>query len=426
MANVLIVSGSYFPYASANAVCMKEFERAMVARGDRVVYAIRKHDIDTPDMTTEGDIKIYHVARTVDLFFANCEKLKKLALPQPIAALFRLSLLGIKAVSTVYAKLRFGSLRALAETVYLDKYAAAIAKIVEEEAIDTVISVSMPFLSHKAVLRYLDTKTARAVKWVAYMIDAYSQNGVNNPTAVNEELDVMRRADRVIFLSVLKESYSGAPFNEYENKFAFVPLPLLNFSSKADATKEVCFNNQKINLVFAGTLYDDIRPLDFFAAFLRAADSERFCLHFMGKIYPRNKALLENLAQQSKAEIVLHDVQPYEVAQCAVANADIVLNFGNSNPNQIPSKTYSYIVNKKPILTFYKIDNDPSLPLLQTYPLALNIKESDTLDTEDVQRFTDFVAKAPQQTVSTEELIALYKGETAEDVCALFLESITE
>lgn len=427
MANVLIVSGSYFPYASANAVCMKEFERAMVARGDRVVYAIRKHDIDTPDVTCDGDIKIYHVARTVDLFFAACEKLKNLALPQPIKALFRLSLLGIKAVSKVYAKLRFGSLRGLAETAYLDKYAAAIAKIVEEEAIDTIISVSMPFLSHKAVLRYLDTKSARTVKWVAYMIDAYSQKyGVDDPTAVKEELDVMRRADRVVFLSVLKDSYSGAPFNEYASKFAFVPLPLLDFFSEEGENDMPLFDKEKTNFVYAGTLYDDTSSLDFFAKFLRAVDCDSFRFHFMGKLYPRNKAILEELAQECKAEIHIYGVQPFEVAQRAVEDADIVLNFGNLSPNQIPSKIYKHIVKKKPLLTFYKIDNDPSLPLLQKYPLALNIKESEASKTEDVQRFVDFVADAPQKSVSAEELISLYHGETTEDVCTLFLESIEE
>lgn len=425
MANILIVSGSYFPYASANAICMKEFEKALVERGDRVVYAIKKHDIDTPEITMEGDIKIYHVGRNVDLFFAECEKIKRMDLPQPIDVLFRSSLIGIKVVSTLYSKLKYGTLRKLAENKYLECYENTISKIVETEGIDTIISVSMPFLSHKAVMRYVEKSEKRDIKWIAYMIDAYSQKyGVNDEEKIKEELEVMRLADKIIFLSVLKESYEKEPFSTYRDKFSFIPLPLLNFKTKKEEKMNIYMDTNKINFVFAGTLYDDTSFLDYFVKFVNNVDSDKFVFHFMGKIYPRNKGLLEELREKCDAEIIIYGVQPFEFAEKSIEQADIVLNFGNLSSNQIPSKIYNYIVKRKAILTFYKIVEDPSLPMLEKYPLALNIRETNKIEKKDVDKFQKFISNMLDKEVSIKELEEIYLGDTAKDVCEKFLKYI--
>lgn len=424
MSNILIVSGSYFPYASANAICMKEFERAMTARGDKVVYAIRKHDIDTPEITYSGDIKIYHVERTIDMFFFTAEKLKSLRLPLMIRALTGISLGVIKVCSHLYAKIRYGSLRKYAEELYLKQYAETIAHIIESENIDTVISVSMPFLSHKAVLRCKKRYPDIRIKWIAYMIDAYSQKfGNSDPNKIIEEKEVIESADRTIMLSVLRSSYDIDIFREQRTKISYLPLPLLNFNHY-DGENRIKMEKKKIDFVFAGMLYDDDRKLDYFVKFVKAIDSPDYRFHFMGKYYSRNTQLLQQLKENVRSEITIYGVKPFDFAENSVAAADVVLNFGNLSVNQIPSKIYRSIVKRKPILTFYKIDEDPSLPMLKKYPLACNIKESESIKESDMERFRKFVRNLKQTDVTESQLRALYKDDISEVVCEQFLKYI--
>ena len=51
--------------------------------------------------------------------------------------------------------------------------------------------------------------------------------------------------------------------------------------------------------------------------------------------------------------------------------ADVLVNLGNRMANQMPSKVYEYLGSGKPILHLAANREDPVLPLLARYPLAL-------------------------------------------------------
>lgn len=58
-----------------------------------------------------------------------------------------------------------------------------------------------------------------------------------------------------------------------------------------------------------------------------------------------------------------------------MANADILINIGNSVPVHLPSKTLEYINTGKPFVNFYKFDECPTLSYTKRYPLCLNLSE---------------------------------------------------
>ena len=234
MANILIVSGSYFPNATANTAVVREFEKELIKHGHSVCYAIERHDIFTPKQTEQNGIQVYHTDRGIDLFYKTCENLKTVNMPQPLKFMFKTGLVFIKSVLNLYAKIFYGSQRAFSEKCYLKEYANTIKKIVDKKDIDTVISVSVPFLSHKAVLKYLNLTTDKKIKWITYMIDSYSQkpNADNKSLKIKEELEIIEKSDLTIFLSTLKKEYSKEPFAKYISKIRFLDLNVYHHYSE--------------------------------------------------------------------------------------------------------------------------------------------------------------------------------------------------
>jgi len=425
MANVLIVSGSYFPHATANAVCAKEFENILKRKGHKVYYAIRSHDIDTPRITEQDGVQIYHIEESVGEFYGTCEKLKKVSMPQPLRGMFRTALLLIRLIMHLYSGLFFGTQRKFAEKSYLKEYAKTIKYIVEEKNIDVIISVSMPFLSHKAVLAYLGKcKKEKRPKWIAYMIDAYSQKvGADNVNEkIKDEMIVLNKADKTILLSVLQSGYNKAPFDKYKEKMEYMLLPLFNLDeTNKELPQSAIAKDGFVDCVFAGTLYDETSPLAFFCDFVRAINDSKIRFHFLGKIYPNNLNMLKKLQDETNSEIVIYGFMPYDFAQQAIKEADVVINIGNSSIYQIPSKIFQYMSLIKPILTFYRIKDDTALPYLEKYPMAFNIfEESGSLEPEQLEEAKQFIFGKHDSKVSRNDLKEIYKGYTSDDVCEEF------
>lgn len=159
-----------------------------------------------------------------------------------------------------------------------------------------------------------------------------------------------------------------------------VPNPIIPTDS------DIPMPQDKINLLFTGWLYSDIRSPRYFLDIARHLD-ERFRIVFMGK---ECELLRERFDFQTGAEIVTLPNQPYQAALNAMANADILINIGNSIPVHMPSKTLEYINACKPIVNFHKLPDCPTLHYTRRYPLCLNLFEDGTPDTQVVSEFIRF------------------------------------
>ena len=161
MAEILFVSGSYFPNATANAVCVKKFEDELKRRGHKVGYCNR-NVIDT-------------VGKNSDLLFQTMEKLSRLDLPCRMGTAFRMATLCCRGFTKLLNPFCSGtSLREKAHDHYIKRYARRICEIVGERKVDLIVSVSMPFDSHLAVLeatKNLKAAGAGVPLWIAYNID---------------------------------------------------------------------------------------------------------------------------------------------------------------------------------------------------------------------------------------------------------------
>lgn len=162
-----------------------------------------------------------------------------------------------------------------------------------------------------------------------------------------------------------------------------VGFPMLTPNPRIPTGADVPMPEDKINLLFTGWLYSDIRSPKYFLELAKHLD-ERFRIVFMGK---ECELLRQRFDFDTRAQVVTLPNQPYQVALNAMAEADILINIGNSVPVHMPSKTLEYINTGKPIVNFHKLPDCPTLHYTRRYPLCLNIFEGDPPDPEGFLRF---------------------------------------
>ena len=180
--------------------------------------------------------------------------------------------------------------------------------------------------------------------------------------------------------------------------------------------------DDRIHLLFCGWLYSDIRSPKYFLDILSRLD-ERFVVTFMGR---ECEKLTERFDVQTKAELITLPQQPYETALQAMADADVMINIGNSVPVHMPSKTLEYINTGKPFVNFYKMDDCPTLYYTKRYPLCLNMSEKDTDLDAAAQRFIDFCVSSKGKTVDRALIEAEYADCTPQYIAQKILDALGE
>lgn len=426
MSNILFVSGSYFPYATANAVCAKKFEDALRAQGHHVIYCNRKHDLDEPDFHLVNGTEIFTVGKNSDIFFQSIGKLRQLRLPNGMHGAFSF---GMKCYQLMMQLRNFGkrksSLRQEAREMYLDEYAEKIREVIAAKKIDLIISVSMPFDSHCAVLRAMHAIGEIRPKWIAYCIDAYwSKAGVNPgevPAMKKEEREIFQYCDHILMLDTIEKDYAGNEFAAFRTKITSLPLPLFDLQSPLeDCSAEGIETREDVSeIVFTGTVYDDFSNIDAFIDVAREFQGEKIRFHFLGKIYPKSLANLRQLQQSMPGKLEIYGRMPYPYAQGSMQRADVLLNLANDNANQIPSKIFQYMMCRKPVLNIYRMEEDVGTMYLKKYPLAFNFDCKRDLVAQ-CQQLREWLQKAQSLSTTMKELDACFHEVTSAVVCDKF------
>ena len=425
MANILIVSGSYFPYASANAVCVKKFEDALKARGHKVIYAIKKRNISQPDKEVINDCDIYYVAKTSDLFFQTIKQLRGMKLPGKMNKAFEMSFSVFRVLNKAFSVMLRKDMHNEASEAYWNDYAKVLKSIIEEDHIDLVVSVSVPFDSHIAVLRAFNMiEESKRPKWMTYCIDAYSTKINITPEDAarkkKQEDEIYSVCDNILYLDVVEQNYMTEDFADYHHKMSALPLPTLDLSELEEYDGGFKKTEGKINIVFVGSMLDGTRDAGYFVKMIDALDDENICLHIMGNIHKNNLEQLTKLAERSKSEIHISGRVPFEYGMSAVQQADITFNIGDIDESSIPSKVIEYMKRLKPVIHFYRVPGDRGASLLKDYPLALSIYEDESLDEENVAKLRKFIAEAKDMSITMEELREIYAESESQTVCKKF------
>lgn len=233
---------------------------------------------------------------------------------------------------------------------------------------NAVISSIEPFPSALATFRL------HGPKKILYIMDppACLSGSKGTPLRTRTLPKILAKQDAILTTPFICTGLRECGFGRYDGRISSVGFPMVS-EQKTGRSTLIPKKNGRINLLFCGWLYSDIRSPQYFLDILSRLD-ERFCVYFMGK---ECEKLCERFHFTTRAQVVTLPQQPYQVALDAMAAADVLINIGNSVPVHMPSKILEYINTGKPMVNFYKFADCPTLYYTKRYPLCLNLFEED-------------------------------------------------
>ena len=214
---------------------------------------------------------------------------------------------------------------------------------------DAVISTSEPYPMA------ITASQLRRVKKNLYLMDppACVSNGAETNYRNRTLKSVLHRHDYVLTTPFIKKALEERGLPSPRSGYVTVGFPMIQ-PHDLDASEQ---KTDKIRILFCGWLYSDIRSPRYFLDIVSRLD-ERFEVTFMGR---ECELLRERFPIETKAKLITLPQQPYETALQAMADADIMINIGNSVPVHMPSKTLEYINTCKPMVNFFKMEDCPTL-----------------------------------------------------------------
>lgn len=225
-------------------------------------------------------------------------------------------------------------------------------------------------------------------------------------------------ADRIIAMESSREHHERYSTGEpYYDRIAYFDLPLLRCDPPAAGA--ALMDAGKCNLVYVGTLPGGIRSPEYLLKVFGRMEGAQYQFWFVGT---SDCAILnEAAARDSRIHVVGRCA--HEVALQYEAQADVLVNIGNSNPNMTPSKIFEYMSFGKPILSTMAVAGEPSRRYLEKYPLALVLDETEQDISRTAGEVTDFLAHSAGQRTDLTRIRETFYQNTP-DALASFLEEL--
>lgn len=290
----------------------------------------------------------------------------------------------------------------------------AMNRIRKEYSFDAILSTMEPFPAAAA------SAATNAKKHVIYLMDPPELvQDLQGTKFRNRHLKrILTSQDAVLTTPFIKDALLSSGMKDLDRRVIPVGFPMVEKHDKKPSEERA----DRIRLLFTGWMCSSIRSPKYFLDIVSRLD-ERFEVTFMGK---ECQLLQKRFPTRSRAELVTLPNQPYEVALQAMADADILINIGNSVPVHMPSKTLEYINTGKPFVNFYKMDDCPTLYYTKRYPLCLNMSEKDEDLDAAARRFVDFCLESKGKTVDRNYIESEYADCTPQYIAQKILDALQD
>lgn len=103
-------------------------------------------------------------------------------------------------------------------------------------------------------------------------------------------------------------------------------------------------------------------------------------------------------------KIFVKGFMPRETIPNILSEADVLINVGNNNEYQEPSKILEYVYLKKPILNICTIKNDTAKEMLETYPMFFNVEEDEVTCKIRLGEFRTFLLSGTRSILSNDDV----------------------
>lgn len=272
-------------------------------------------------------------------------------------------------------------------------------RAINADNFDAIIAVMGHFEIAAAALEF--KKKNPDTKLILYQVDPCSSNESYSESTKKEREDFERElysvSDRIITTPILIEESKAIYAKEITDKMIAMEFPNVVPVEVGENKK-----TSDIRCLFAGNIYGNFRDPKYT---LRLFDKTESPIKFevIGSVKPDIKSEFE------LHNVIYHGPKPLKETKEALANADILVNIGNSMLNQVPSKLFEYISYGKPIVNICKNRNCPALPYLSKHKYVLNLYEEDEIFEDQVKLLNEFIADNYQNRMSVDEIENAYK-----------------
>lgn len=418
MRNVIIIIYDYYPYPSANTICIEKIIEKLKLSGYKIGIVCVKPDKKLPDYEIFNDADVYRIVNNYDLvarwlrfFSAKSSSKLRWNIHRYLAKLFSM--------------INQNELEGFISKWSTERVTNKILEINNEKKIDKLITVSLPFVTN--IIGYKVKKKLPNIEWIAYELDPFTDNYTlrsDKELRKKLELKLFYLADKIISTEGIVEENNLHYFRkDYLKKTSTIPLPNLTNNIRDRNNCSVEFNEDRINIVFTGYFYGStIRSPEYMLRFLKKLDNKDIVVHIFGG---GCNELLREYKVFFGARLKLYGPTEKEICDIVINNANLLLNIGNNIPNQTPSKVFEYIGTGKPIINFYYIDNDTSLKYLNKYPLSYNIKINSEINEITLKNFNNFCLTKKNERLNWDD-ISKNMGELTSEIVVKKIIEIVE
>ena len=257
----------------------------------------------------------------------------------------------------------------LISPLYSQRIYRSAKKICKHNRIDMIIPIYTQIDTLIAANRI--KKEMPGIYYVPYFLDSFS--GGYGTKCFSKEWTIRRGikweekllplADKIVMMESSRSHYERyCSEKSYFHKIVFSDLPLISKPNEIVAQNK---DSGIIELLYIGSIPVHIRDPKPFLEVFRQTKNERYRLSIIGTSTCDD--MLSEYAN-SDSRIIICGPISHDEAMKRVANADILVNFGNNIKEMTPSKIFEYMSYGKPIISTMPISEEPSASYLRKYP----------------------------------------------------------
>lgn len=415
MKKILLIVGNYSPNPSSVGITIRPLIAALKQDGYSISLITNNTDLNYGDYEIIDDVKIYRISDNRIIKIERAQVMLEnhplfLKLVKKIINFFYLYIFGIIKFERSYSGWN------------VNKIFKKANKLILEEEIGQILTISFPFKSHIAALK-CKKKFKGNLKWTMYEFDPFALNESNrkclfiNNKKRNLETKVMSHADKIFLTPELYDSYSKDVFPSFKDKMISIPYATLKPSSTI-TFEEISIKKRKTSCVFSGRLYQNIRNPELVVKLFDSVEDAE--LTFITD--ESGRSLIEQLNPSKNIKIL--PFMPYEENMKILKKCDILINIGNTTIYQVPGKLFELIGLGKPIIHFSSGAKDTSLKYLKKYPLSL-IVDPNLDESKSINAITDFLQTYRGRRLSNDEIRVAMGEFTHENALKIFMNNLS-
>ena len=396
MKNVVFLAGSFYPDFSAVGFCAYQVQELLIKHVDVTVLTCKKS-------SSQGNIDYFEKRKIVRLETPHIRRYNSLMEKR---SKFGRLLFYLYRIFFAFKKIFWK------ETIDYTLVNAFVKELASrKENIDVIVPLVFPF---EGVIAALEFKRLNPnVKVIPYIFDDFVESGslhvlgfvrnIKRLKHVMLEKRMLEHSDALLAMHPLRGHYQKYFSEDLLSKIEFLEHPLLSQPKLLGPASD----KHVVECCFTGSLIRNVRE-------------PKYCLELFEKLELQipvsinfytmgNAAHLVNTKRVSNSlKLINHGRVTKLEADQAISGADILINIGEVNGQQISSKIFEYMATGKPIIHFSYTDEDNVTKILSKYPLSCIVRQEKYLLNTNILAVTKFITECCRKRLTFEEVEKIY------------------